>query len=343
MLLPVRDVVMTAGSSEGLAAHRVTDGRLKWTLPEVSPSAGLLKLTDEQFVAVDADGDVRCYDASTSEPQWSVPAKAEKLLAASSDAKLVFVLTRDGEMAAVDTEAHRVRWTVGAPAEATVDQAAVAVAGSGRLVVCTADGHYFALDSANGDEAWQLGGHAGTALTPAVEERFVYVGGKSLLALDLESGDEVWSASSNSLSPEQDGWGSPVISGGSLVAIDDGRLYRVDKASGAGDGYVAWPDGTLPSRTPPVVQGSTLWIVEGAPRQAYRPSGTARAANRTASSCGPTSRSRRATGTWPPRTTGCSSCTRARSSRSRCSERPGPFRERVRAQLMLALDPVPRP
>ncbi|MFJ6853746.1 protein kinase [Streptomyces sp. NPDC091271] len=263
MLLPVRDVVMMAGSSEGLAAHRVTDGRLKWTLPEVSPSAGFLRVTGEQFVAADADGNVRCYDASTSEPQWSVPAKAEKLLATASDTKLVFVLTKDGEIAAVHTEAHKVRWTVGAPAEATVDQAAVAVAGPGRLVVCTADGHYFALDSANGDEAWQLGGHAGTALTPAVEERFVYVGGESLLALDLASGDEVWSASSHSLSPEQDGWGSPAISGGSLVAIDDGRLYRVDKASGAEDGYVAWPDSTLPSRTPPVVQGSTLWIVEG--------------------------------------------------------------------------------
>ncbi|MFB4423392.1 PQQ-binding-like beta-propeller repeat protein [Streptomyces sp. QL37] len=263
MLLPVRDVVMMAGSSEGLAAHRVTDGRLKWTLPEVSPSTGFLRLTDEQFVAADADGNVRCYDASTGEPQWSVPAKAEKLLATASEAKLVFVLTKDGELAAVDAQAHEVRWTVGAPAEVTVDQAAVAVAGSGRLVVCTADGYYFALDTADGDEAWKLGGHAGTALTPAVEGRFVYVGGKSLLALDLESGDEVWSASSHSLSPEQDGWGSPVISGGSLVAIDDGRLYRVDRTSGSEDGFIAWPDGTLPSRTPPVLQGSTLWIVEG--------------------------------------------------------------------------------
>ncbi|MFG2557597.1 protein kinase [Streptomyces sp. NPDC048496] len=262
MLLPVRDVVMFAGPSGGLTAHRVTDGRQKWSLPKVSPSAGFLRLTAEQFVAADADGNVLAFDASTSELQWSAPAKAEKLLATAPDAALVYVLTKDDEVAAVDTEARKVRWTAEAPAGAVIDPAAVAGAGSGRLVVCTADGNYFALDSTDGSNAWQLDGHAGTALTPAIEERFVYVGGKSLLALDLQSGDEVWSAASQSLNPDQDGWGSPAITDDYIAAIDDGRLYRVDKASGT-EGQVSWPDGTLPSRTPPVVQGNTLWIVEG--------------------------------------------------------------------------------
>ncbi|MFJ8861142.1 serine/threonine-protein kinase [Streptomyces sp. NPDC102451] len=263
MLLPVRDVVVFAGPSEGLAAHRVTDGRRKWTLPKVSPSAGFLRLTAEQFVAADAGGNVLAHDASTGEFRWSVPAKAEKLLTTAPDAALVYVLTKDGEIAAVDTEDREIRWTGEAPAGITVDPAAVAAAGAGRLVVCTADGHYFALDSADGRNAWQLDGHAGTALTPAVEERLVHVGGKSLLALDLESGDEVWSAASHSLDPDQNGWGSPAITGDHVAAIDDGRLYRVDKASGTEGGYLAWPDGTLPSRTPPVVQGRSVWVIEG--------------------------------------------------------------------------------
>lgn len=263
MLLPVRDVVMIAGLSGGITAHRVTDGRQKWTLPRVSPSAGVLRLTDRQFVAADATGNVLAFDASTSEQRWSVPAGAQKLLATAPDASLVYFLTNDDEVAAVDTEGRKVRWTAGAPAGISVDPAAVAGAGPGRLVVCTADGQYFALDSATGDVAWQLGGHAGTALTPAIEERIVYVGGKSLLALDLETGDEVWSASSQSLNPDQDGWGSPVTTDDFIAAIDDGRLYRVDKASGTDDGHISWLDGTLPSRTPPVVQGHTLWIIEG--------------------------------------------------------------------------------
>ncbi|MBM7437772.1 serine/threonine-protein kinase [Streptomyces sp. HB132] len=263
VLLPVRDVVMVAGLSGGLTAHRVTDGRQKWKLPQVSPSAGFLRLTAGEFVAADADGNVLAFDASTGEQKWSVPASARRLLATAPDAELVYVLTKDDEVAAVGTEDREVRWTAGAPAGVVVDPASVAAAAPGRLVVCTADGSYFALDSANGEAAWQLGGHAGTALTPAVEGRFVYVGGKSLLALDLETGDEVWSASSQSLNPDQDGWGSPVTTDDHIAAIDDGRLYRVDKASGTDSGLISWPDGTVPSRTPPVVQGHTLWIVEG--------------------------------------------------------------------------------
>ncbi|MEV0775014.1 PQQ-binding-like beta-propeller repeat protein [Streptomyces sp. NPDC050428] len=262
MLLPVRDVVMFAGPSGGLTAHKVTDGRQKWTLPQVSPSAGFLRLTAEQFVTADAEGNVLGFDASTGEQLWSAPAKAAKLLATAPDATLVYVLTQNDEVAAVDTEAHKVRWTAGAPAGAVIDPAAVASAGHGRVVVCTAEGHYFALDSADGDNAWQLGGHASTALTPAVDERFVYVGGKSLLALDPQSGEEVWSAASQSLNPDRDGWGSPAITDDTIAAIDDSKLYRVDKASGTG-GRISWPDGTLPSRTPPVVQGNTVWIGEG--------------------------------------------------------------------------------
>ncbi|MFD4896861.1 serine/threonine-protein kinase [Streptomyces sp. NPDC058411] len=263
VLLPVRDVVITAGPSGGLTALRVTDGRQKWTLPDVAPSAGLLRLTDEQFAAADAEGNLLAFDASTSEPKWSAPANAEKLLATAPDAALVYVLTKDGEVAAVDTEAHKVRWTAEGPADVVVDPAAAAAAGEDRLVVCTAEGQYFALDTTDGAEAWQLGRHAGTALVPLVEDRLVYVGGKSLLALDLESGDEVWSAASHSLDPEQGGWGSPTTAGAYIAAADDGRLYRIDKASGVDGGHVSWPEGTLPSGTPPVVQGNTLWAVEG--------------------------------------------------------------------------------
>jgi eukaryotic-like serine/threonine-protein kinase len=262
LLLPMRDIVMFADPSGGLTAHKVTDGRQKWTLLKVSPSAGFLRLTAEQFVGADADGNVLAFDASTSEPRWSVPTKAEKLLATAPDGTLVYVLTKDGEVAAVDTKGRKVHWTAEVPADLVIDAAAVAGAGPGRLVVCTADGNYFALDAANGDEAWQLSGHAKIALTPAVDERFVYLGGKLLVALDLQSGDEVWSVASQSLNPERDGWGSPAMSDDYVVALDDGRLYRVNKESGA-ESIVSSPDGTLPSRTPPVVQGNTLWILEG--------------------------------------------------------------------------------
>lgn len=262
-LLPMRDVVIFASSSGGLLAHRVTDGRKKWSLPEVSPSAGFVRLTAKQFAAADVEGNVLAFDASNSERKWTAPADAVRLLAAAPNASMVYVLTRNGQLAGVDTENRKVRWEVNAPAGLTVDPGAVATAGSGVLVVCTADGDYFALHARNGKEAWQLADHATTALTPAVEEQIVYVGGKELAALDLRTGDEIWSAPSESLNPAQDGWGSPTIGDRYLAVIDDGRLYRVDKSTGL-ERHIAWPDSTTPSRIlPPVAEGHSLWIAEG--------------------------------------------------------------------------------
>ena len=107
-----------------------------------------------------------------------------------------------------------------------------------------------------------MGGHAGTALTPAVEERIVYVGGKSLLALDLESGDEVWSATSNSLSPAQDGWGAPpsipaAPSSPSTTAASTGST----RPGPGTERRVAGRHPSVPHTTGR--PGQHLWIVEG--------------------------------------------------------------------------------
>lgn len=263
VLLPVRDVVMFAGGSGGLVAHRVTDGRKKWSLGEVSPSAGLVPLGAQQFAAADAGGEVMAFDASTSEKKWSVPADVEKLLAAAPDASTVYVLKKDGQLAAVDTGKRKIRWEVLAPPGLNLDPGAVAAAGAGVLVVCSSDGTYCAFDAASGEDLWQLNSRSTTALTPVVEEETVYLGGEKLLAVNLRTGDEIWSSDSQSSNPSQDGWGAPTIDKGNLAVIDDGRLYRVDKAAG-GEGQVAWPDGTEPSRGhPPVAEGRTVWITEG--------------------------------------------------------------------------------
>ncbi|WP_149182272.1 serine/threonine-protein kinase [Streptomyces sp. TRM49041] len=262
LLLPMRDVVLFAGLSGGLVAHKVTDGRRKWALPRVAPAAGFVRLTARDFAAADADGNVLAFDASTSEQRWSVPAKADRLLAASPDGGLVYVVTKDGELAAVDTGAREVAWTRDAPRGLPVDPAATAAAGPGRLVVSTAQGQYFALASDDGENVWQLTGHAMTALPPAIEEGFVYLGGSQLVALDLRSGEEAWTTASESLTPRQNGWGAPTVDNDRLVAADDGRLYRADRNTGEVIG-VSWPEDTLPPGPPPLIQGNTIWAVEG--------------------------------------------------------------------------------
>ncbi|MFI1397821.1 protein kinase [Streptomyces sp. NPDC020681] len=258
-LLVMRDVVMFAAPSGGLAAHLVTNGKRKWHLPEVSPSGGFLQVTDDDFLAADADGKVLAFNASTSERRWSAAANVEKLLAVAPKDRTVYAVTKDNQLTAIDTEDHKVRWTVSV--ESTVDPETVAAAEAGRLVVCTADGTYFALDSKKGDEAWRVTGQATTALTPAVEKGIVYLGGKKLTALQIASGEEIWSTASDSFDPAE-GWVSPAINDNHIAALDSGILRRVFKESGTLSD-LSWPDSGTPSRLPAVVEGKTLWIIEG--------------------------------------------------------------------------------
>ncbi|MEU4497511.1 serine/threonine-protein kinase [Streptomyces sp. NPDC023998] len=258
-LLAMRDVVMFAHPSGGLAAHLVTNGKRKWNLPEVSPSAGFLQLTDDLFLAADADGKVLAFDASTSERRWSVAADAEKLLVAATKDSTVYAVTKDNQLTAIDTADHKVRWKVAG--ESTIDPETVAAAEAGRLVVCTADGTYIAVDAKKGDEAWRVQGQTTTALTPAIEKGVVYLGGKHLTALQLASGAKFWSTASESLDPAE-GWSSPAIDGNHIAALDSGILRRVFKESGTLSD-ISWPDSSAPSRLPPVVESKTLWIIEG--------------------------------------------------------------------------------
>jgi outer membrane protein assembly factor BamB len=143
-----------------------------------------------------------------------------------------------------------------------LDSAALGAAGADHLVVCTGDGTYFAVGAATGEEAWTVERNASSATAPAVEDGVVYMGGKALTAVDLTSGDEIWSLASESLSSQADNWGPPTVDGSRLIAVDDGGGRVVDKVGGEVISRF-WLDGTEPPRTPAVVQGNTYWVVEG--------------------------------------------------------------------------------
>ncbi len=262
VLVPVRDVVMFAGGSGGLVAHRVTDGRKKWSLGEVSPSAGLVPLGAQQFAAADAGGEVMAFDASTSEKKWSVPADVEKLLAAAPDASTVYVLKKDGQLAAVDTGKRKIRWEVLAPPGLNLDPGAVAAAGAGVLVVCSSDGTYCAFDAASGEDLWQLNSRSRQPSPRPSRRR-----------------PSTWAERNSSRSTC-----GPVTRSGPRIAVVQpvpGRVGRAHHRQGeprrdrrrsplpcgqsrGGEGQVAWPDGSEPSRGhPPVAEGRTVWITEG--------------------------------------------------------------------------------
>ncbi|WP_405942322.1 protein kinase domain-containing protein [Streptomyces sp. NBC_00207] len=264
--LPVLDVVVFAAKGGGLAARLTTDGKEKWRLPGVRPAAGLVALPGHLFVTAGDDGELRCFEGSTSRQVWSVQgADTGRILAA--DASAVYLVTRGGKLRAVDTAGRKVRWTVPLAETAVRAPGPRAATGKGMLVFFGADGDVLAFDTATGRTVWRLSGQAKSAVQPLVVDDVVFLGGRSLQALNVGTGVEVWdnkwNKNTSSEEPQQGagGWGPAALQDRYVLAMDGTSLSQVPRDSGLAFPTRRSVPGPIP-HTPPVVEGRTVWFVE---------------------------------------------------------------------------------
>ncbi len=190
---------------------------------------------------------------------------------------LLYVISRDNVAWAIDTATGRVRWRVqgtpsisgmiGGAGPAVTDKFAVFPFASGELIAALRQG---------GVRVWGAtvsGGRQGAAYAnvtdivadPVVSDGVLYTGNQSgrAVALDLESGERLWTADDGAYGPV---W----VAGGSVFLVSDqAELVRLD----AGTGQVIWSQ-ELPyfkaSRAKrrksiyayfgPVLAGGQLWI-----------------------------------------------------------------------------------
>ncbi|MGW7436246.1 protein kinase domain-containing protein [Streptomyces sp. NPDC054849] len=261
--LPVLDVVVFAAAGGGLAARLTTDGKEKWRLPDVRAEAGLVGLPGNRFVTAGSGGALLCFEASTSRQEWSVAgADTGRVLAA--DASAVYLVTRGGQLRAVDTGSRKVRWTVPLPQAAVRAPGPRAAVGTDRLVFFGADGDVIAVDTASGATSWRVVGQARSAVQPLVVNDVVYLGGRSLSALNIRTGDQVWKGITAAEAPQQGagGWGPAVLRNAGVFAMDGTALTEVNMELGGPFPRDRTARGPVP-HTPPVVQGGTVWVVQG--------------------------------------------------------------------------------
>lgn len=138
----------------------------------------------------------------------------------------------------------------------------VAALGAGHLVLYTPSGDVAAVRAENGARAWVRRGQTDGALRPAIDGGTVYLGGRTLAAVEVAGGRQLWAL--NPLRPPKrgaGGWGPPAVAGGVVHALDCDALrsLRVDGSQAADPMMVA---GVVPPWLPPVVQGNGVWIVE---------------------------------------------------------------------------------
>lgn len=131
------------------------------------------------------------------------------------------------------------------------------IAVADRLVLCTAEGDVLAIDTTDGSKVWDHLRQSDEVLRPAHQDGVVYLGGKTLTALNIGDGKELWSvpAGKDSVGDPQP-CRSPTAYPGMLFAAHNHRPKRLDPKTGKYLWRMA--SGNGPMR----LQGSGVWVAD---------------------------------------------------------------------------------
>jgi outer membrane protein assembly factor BamB len=225
-----------------------TTGAVLWTrdlAPRTdnasSASGGSLAISDGRLFVGTGYGRLTALDAATGSKLWSQDLDAPGTAAPTVAGKLVYIVARDSRAWAFDVETGRIAWTADgtAPTSSFGGGSGPAV-GNELAVFPFPSGEVVAAFPRGGLTRWstvitgQRLGHVAASVSdisadPVIDGNRVYVGNVSgrTVALDLATGERLWTLN--------DGATSPVVpAGGSIFLLNDlNQLIRADAGSGA--------------------------------------------------------------------------------------------------------------
>jgi len=178
-------------------------------------------------------GTIYAVDASTHRQRWRYDAGSAVRSSVAVANGVVYAGTTGGWIVALDAETADPLWTVRLGEWALTGPA---VAGGG-VYVGAADGALFGVDAATGQPRWRFQAADAVIYTPAVAGDAVYAaaGGYTLHAVDAATGTERWTsgvAVGSSAMIDAASVGSPAVSGGVVIAANDGYLAAFDARTG---------------------------------------------------------------------------------------------------------------
>jgi len=247
--------------------------------PDDASGAGLALAGGRLFVSL-GFGDLVALDAATGREIWRQDLDAAAGGAPTVAGGLVYLSSRDARGWAVEADTGRVRWTlqgtpgqaglVGGAAPAVTDRLAIFPFSSAELTAALREGGT-AIWTAN--VAGRRPGRVYARISdisgdPVVAGNRIYAGSAAgrLDAVDLSSGEVLWSAREGAMSPV-------VVAGGAVFAVtDQAELVRLDAGSGARVWSAPLPyfQRLDPRRRKdvfahygPVLAGGRLWVASG--------------------------------------------------------------------------------
>lgn len=228
-----------------------TNGQVLWTrslVPafEKQPegSGGGLAAGAGYVFASSGFGEVVALDPASGEVAWKQDLDAPGSGAPTVSNGQVFIAGRDGTAWAIEADTGRVSWTLrGGEGNETYGTGAAIAATGDIAIIPLLNGEVVGAFPLGGLRRWSTvvaGARLGHAVSvfsdisgdPVISGNRAYVGNisGSLVALDIESGDAIWSAPMAAEGPVS-------VAGGSVFLVNDrNHLVRLD----ASDGSVIW-------------------------------------------------------------------------------------------------------
>lgn len=233
-----------------------TDGAIRWT-HNVRPagdnansaSGGGLAVSGGKVFVASGFGELTALDAATGAEVWIQNLNAAGGSAPTVQGGLVYLVSRDSRAWAIDTDNGRIRWTMdGTPSPSSFSGGAGVAATPQMAVFPFPSGEVMAAFPRGGLRRWSsvvTGQRLGLAASnisdisgdPVISGNRVFVGNVAgrVVALDLTTGDRLWTAIEGSIGPV---WPA----GGSVFLVNDlNELVRLDAATGQTIWRVAMP------------------------------------------------------------------------------------------------------
>ena len=238
--------VFTLDSRAGVTAT-ATSGATLWqadlTPPSESPdsaSGGGLAVAGGVVYATTGFGELVALDAAAGKVLWRQKFDAGIGGAPTVSGDIVYVVARDASAWAIRTKDGKVLWQLPGTPSGSGMTGVSAPAVNDRLVVFPfPSGEMIAALKNGGLTLWQskvAGARLGRAYAsvtdltgdPVILGTTVYAGSSAgkVTAIDVDSGERIWTATEGAVSPVQ-------VAGGSVFLVsDENRLVRLDQATG---------------------------------------------------------------------------------------------------------------
>jgi len=287
--------IFTVDSRATLMAH-ATSGAPLWSVdltpagesPDDASGAGLAVSGNRLFVST-GFGDLVALDAATGARVWVQELDASPAGAPTVSGDTVYLVTRDAMAWAINADTGRIAWTLpGTPSPSGVVGGAGPALTDGVVILPFANGELVGALAGGGTRLWgsfvagQRKGRVYARVSdisgdPVIAEGRVYAGSPSgrTVAVDLASGETLWSATEGAMSPV-------VVAAGAVFAVsDNAELVRLDAETGArvwGSELPFFVKPTARQRKAvvgnygPVLAGGQLWVASGdGALRAFRP------------------------------------------------------------------------